>query len=402
VVAEHGCDGGAMRKSIISLILLCCSVAPVVAATTDDLVEGAPERYVVVPGDTLWGISSRYLKSPWKWNDLWKLNQAEIPNPNRIYPGDVLILDRSYKEARLRLLRVQTVKIAPGIVESAREPESIPTIPTADIEPFLSQPLVIAPDQLAGAPRIIRTQENRVAIGAGGVAYATGLVKERGLNWQIFRPGAALVDPQTKETLGQEATYLGEATVTKFGDVSTLEIVKSQQEIYSGDYLLPAPRETLLNSYAPHAPGKKIDAQIIATYGALFETGNNGIVAINKGARDGLEVGNVLAIYRNLNASTYRLRESALYGRQGFIYDENAPTRNYVNEPLVTRNAPLYGRVGPMGGQYKNDKSALPAVNLPDERYGLMLVFRVFDRASYALIMNAQRPVNVLDIATNP
>ena len=107
-----------MRKSIISLILLCCSVAPVAAATTDDLAEGAPERYVVVPGDTLWGISSRYLKSPWKWNELWQLNQAEIPNPNRIYPGDVLILDRSYKEARLRLLRVQTVKIAPGIVES--------------------------------------------------------------------------------------------------------------------------------------------------------------------------------------------------------------------------------------------------------------------------------------------
>jgi hypothetical protein len=391
-----------MRKSIISLILLCCSVAPVAAATTEDLAEGAPERYVVVPGDTLWGISGRYLKSPWKWNELWKLNQAEIPNPHRIYPGDVLILDRGYKEASLRLLKVQTVKIAPGIVESAREPESIPTIRTADIEPFLSQPLVIVEDQLAGAPRIVRNQENRVAIGAGGIAYATGLVKEKGLNWQIFRPGAALVDPQTKETLGQEATYLGEAKVTKFADVSTLEIVKSQQEIYSGDYLLPAPRETILSSYAPRAPGKKVDARIIAAYGALFETGNNGIVAINKGARDGLEVGNVLAIYRNLNAPAYRLRESALYGRQGLIYDESAPTRSYVNEPLVTRNAPLYGRVGPMGAQYKENPSALPAVNLPDERYGLMLVFRVFDRASYALIMNAERPVNVLDIATNP
>ena len=313
-----------MRKSIISLILLCCSVAPAIAATTDDLTEGAPERYVVVRGDTLWSIASRYLKSPWKWNELWKLNQAEIPNPHRIYPGDVLILDRGYKEARLRLLKVQTVKIAPGIVESPREAESIPTIPTADIEPFLSQPLVIQQGQLADAPRIIRTQENRVALGAGGIAYATGLVKEKGLHWQIFRPGAALVDPATSETLGQEAIYLGEATVTKFGDVSTLEIVKSPQEIFAGDYLLPAPRETLLNSYAPHAPDKKIDAQIIATYGSLFETGNNGIVAISRGARDGLEVGHVLAIYRNLNASTYRLRESSLYGRQGFIYDEKA------------------------------------------------------------------------------
>ena len=330
-----------MRKSIISLILLCSLAAPGFAAVNDELAEGAPERYVVVPGDTLWSIASRYLKSPWKWNELWKLNQGQIANPNRIYPGDVLILDRNYTEANLRLLRVQTVKAVPGIVETPRDPEPVPTIPTSDIEPFLSQPLVIQPGQLDTAPRIVRTQENRVALGAGGIAYATGLTKERGLYWQIFRPGEPLVDPETGQPLGQEAIYLGEAKVTKYGDVSTLEIVKSPQEIYAGDYLLPAPREIVLNSYAPHAPNRKISAQIIGTYGSLFETGNNGIVVINKGAKDGLEVGNVLALYRNLNASTYRLREAPLFGRQGFLYDEKTPTKNYVNEPLVTRNAPL-------------------------------------------------------------
>jgi hypothetical protein len=397
-----GCDGGAMRKSIISLILLCCSVAPALAATTDDLVAGAPERYVVVPGDTLWSISGRYLKSPWKWNDLWKLNQEQIRNPNRIYPGDVLVLDRSFNETRLRLLKTQTVKLVPGIIESAREAEPVPTIPTADIEPFLSQPLVIVENQLASAPRIVATQENRVALGAGSIAYAKGVTKEDGQRWQIFRPGAALVDPRTNEALGQEATYLGEAIVTKFGPVSTLEIVKSPLEIYAGDYLLPAPRGMALSSYAPHAPGKKITAQIIAAYGSLFETGSKGIVALSKGAKDGIEVGHVLAIYRNLNASTNRLRESSLWGRQGFAYDPKNPTTNYVNEPLVTRDAPLWGRLGPMGAQYKDDKSAIPVTNLPDERYGLMMVFRVFDRASYALIMNAERPVNILDIATNP
>jgi hypothetical protein len=391
-----------MRKSIISLILLCCSVAPVAAATNDDLLEGAPERYVVVPGDTLWSISSRFLKSPWKWNELWKINQERIPNPNRIAPGDVLVLDRSYNETRLRLLKTQTVQIAPGIVESALEQEAIPTIPAADIEPFLSQPLVITPNQLADAPRIVRTQENRVALGAGGIAYAKGLVKEKGPHWQIFRPGAALVDPQTKETLGQEATYLGDATVTKFGDVSTLEVTKSALEIYSGDYLLPAPGETTLSSYSLHAPNKSISAQIIAAYGSLFETGSNGIVVISKGAKDGIEVGHVLAIYRNLNASTYALRESALWGRRGLIYDDKNPKTNYVNEPLVTRDAPLWGRRGPAGWNLKDNTSALPSAILPDERYGLMLVFRVFDRASYALIMNAERPVNILDIATNP
>ena len=389
-----------MRKSIISLILLCCSAATALAATSDELAEGGPERYVVVPGDTLWSIANRFLKSPWKWNDLWKLNQEQIPNPNRIAPGDVLVLDRAFNETRIRLLKTQTVKVAPGLVESAREPEPIPSIPTADIEPFLSQPLVIVQNQLADAPRIVRTQENRVALGAGSIAYAKGLTKEKGLHWQIFRPGAALIDPQTNEELGQEAIYLGEANVTKFGEVSTLEIVKSQLEIYSGDYLLPAPREIILSSYAPHAPSKKIDAQIISAYGSLFETGGNGIVVINRGSREGVEIGHVFAVYRNLNASTNRLRESPMWGRLGPAGTDKGS--NYVNEPLVTRDAPLWGRLGPAGAQFKNDKTNLPSATLPDERYGLLLVFRVFDRASYALIMNAQRPVNLLDLATNP
>lgn len=302
---------------------------------------------------------------------------------------------------RLKLLKTQTVKMTPGAVVAAREAEPIPMIPTADIEPFLSQPLVVAQNQLADAARIVRTQENRVALGAGSVAYAQGISKEKGLYWQIFRPGATLLDPQSNEALGQEATYLGEAAVTKFGDVTTLQIVKSQVEIYAGDYLLPAPRETLLSGYTPRAPAKKINAQIIAAYGSLFETGGNGIVALSRGARDGVEIGHVFAIYRNLNASTNQLRESPLWGRTGPSGNETTD-KNYINEPLVTRDSPLWGLLGPFGAKFKNDKTNLPPAILPDERYGLMMVFRVFDRASYALIMNAERPVNVLDLVTNP
>jgi hypothetical protein len=318
-----------------------------------------------------------------------------------ISPGDVLVLDRSYADMRLKLLKTQTVKMSPGAIVSAREAEPVPAIPTGDIEPFLSQPLVVAQNQLADAARIVRTQENRVALGAGSVAYAQGISKEKGLHWQIFRPGSTLIDPQSNETLGQEATYLGEATVTKFGDVATLQIVKSQLEIYAGDYLLPAPRETLLSSYAPHAPATKINAQIIAAYGSLFETGGNGIVALSRGAKDGVEIGHVFAIYRNLNASTDQLRESPLWGSMG-PSGNDSPNRNYKNEPLITRDAPLWGLLGPFGSKFKNDKTNIPPVALPDERYGLMMVFRVFDRASYALIMNAERPVKILDLATNP
>jgi hypothetical protein len=166
--------------------------------------------------------------------------------------------------------------------------------------------------------------------------------------------------------------------------------------------LQPSPSENTLGGYTPHAPAKKIDARIIALYNQLYETGPNAIITINRGTRDGLEPGHVLAIYRNLNAPTFTLRESSLWGRTGFIYNDKNPTTNYRNEPLGDRDSPLWGRVGPAGAQFKDDKTNLPNVVLPDERYGLLLVFRVFDRASYALVMNASRPVNVLDIATNP
>ena len=391
-----------MGKSIISLIILCGWVAAAPAATTVDLAEGAPDRYVVVPGDTLWGIASRFLKDPWKWSELWKMNQEQIRNPNRIYPGDVIVLDKSAQELRIKLLKIETVKLSPQVRSSPLAPEPVPTIPTAHIEPFLSKPLVIAQNQLASAPRIVRTQENRVALGAGSVAYVQGVTKDQGLYWHLFRTGSALVDPETKETLGYEATFLGEAKVIRYGDVSTIEIVSSPLEIYAGDYLLPAPREVTLDSYVPRAPTKRVDARIIAAYGGLYEVGSTAIVALSKGARDGLEVGHVLAIHRNLNAATNQLRESSLWGRTGLIYDAKNPKTHYVNEPLVTRDSPIYGRVGPFGYQYKDDKTSLPSPPLPDERYGLLMVFRVFDRASYALIMNANRQVSVLDIATNP
>jgi hypothetical protein len=391
-----------MNKRIISLIILCSWAMAAPAATTADLAAGAPDRYVVVQGDTLWGIAKRFLNDPWKWNDLWKTNQDQIRNPNRIFPGDVLVLDKSAEEMRLKLLRAETVKVLPQIRSEQLAPEAVPVIPTADIEPFLSKPLVIAQNQLADAPRIVRTQESRVAIGAGDNAYANGITKDKGNFWQIFRPGEPLVDPVSKETLGYVAVYLGEAKVSKFGNISTVDIVSATQEIYAGDYLQPSPRDITIDGYAPHAPTKKIDARVIALYNQLYETGPNSIITLNRGTRDGLEVGHVLAIYRNLNAPTFTLRESAMWGRTGLMYSDKDTKTNYKNEPLGDRNSPLWGRVGPSGSQFKNDKTNLPNVELPDERYGLLMIFRVFDRTAYALVMSASRPVNVLDAVTNP
>ena len=391
-----------MKKLIISLIILCSYAIPAGAATTADLAVDAPDRYVVVRGDTLWAISKRFLSNPWKWPELWNMNREQIRNPHWIYPGDVLVLDRSAEQLRLKLVSADTVKVSPQIRATERPAEAIPAIATADIEPFLSKPLILAQNQLPDAARIVRTQESRVALGAGDVAYATGVTKDKGLYWQIFRPGAPLIDPISNETLGYVAIYLGDAKVNRLGDVSTIDIVAAKQEIYAGDYLLPSPREITMDGYMPHAPSKQIDGRIIGLYNQLYETGPNAIITLNRGARDGLEAGNVLAIYRNLNAPTFTLRESSLWGRLGLIYSSSNPKTDYQNEPLGDRNSPIYGRIGPAGAQFKNDKTNLPNVTLPDERYGLLLVFRVFDRASYALVMNASRPVNVLDIVSNP
>ena len=393
-----------MKKAIISLIFLLSFGLAAIAATTTtpELRDDAPDSYTVVPGDTLWGIATRFLRDPWRWPELWRMNRDQVRNPHRIYPGDVLVLDRSAAEMRLSMQRRPTVRLSPQVRATPLEAEPIPTIPTADIEPFLSKPLVITRNYLDTAPRIVRTQENRVAIGAGNVAYVDGITREQGEYWYLFRPGSAFVDPVTKEILGYEAIYLGDARVTRFGQISTVEIVKSPIEITAGDRLLPAPRDTALDSYVPRPPGKPIDGHIIAAYGALYEVGPNAIVTLSKGARDGLEVGHVLAIYRNLNVATNQLRESALWGRTGLFYDEKNPKHNYHNEPLTGRDGPIYGRIGPFGARFKDDKTNLPSATLPDERYGLLMVFRVFDRASYALVLNADRPVNVLDVVTNP
>jgi hypothetical protein len=381
-----------MNKSIIALILLLAPLAPALAASSSDLKDTAPDRYTVVEGDTLWGISGRYLKEPWRWPELWKMNQEQIRNPHRIYPGDVLVLDRSGHEARLRMANVPSEKLAPRIRAEALAPKAVSSISPAVIGPFLSKPLVVSQGELDSAARIIATQENRVAVSVGDVAYAEGMAKNKNEIWQIFRRGDALVDPETKETLGYEAIYLGEARARKHdGDVTTIEITKSAQEIYQNDRLLPA-RELPTFAYVPHAPQKSVKGRIISAYGNLQETGPNSIVALSRGSKDGLEVGHVLAIYRSQSSSRYTQRTAPLYGRSGIT--GNDESRTYYGEQTTPRDAPLYARGTPI--------SESDLAKLPDERYGLIMVFRTFDRAAYGLVMQASRPVAVHDIVANP
>ena len=397
-----------MRNAIISLILLMTPLSPALAADASALKEDAPDRYVVVPGDTLWGISGRFLKDAWKWPEVWRMNQEQVRNPHRIYPGDVIVLDRSGAELQLRLLKPgesspaaaaaaaaagrDTVRLSPRVRAEPLADKAIPAISPSVIEPFLSKPLVVGQDELDSAPRVLATQENRVAIGAGNVAYVEGLAYDKGDLWQVFRRGDALVDPDNNEILGYVATYLGDARVIRRGDPATVEITKSVQEIYTGDRLLPAAKEKPTFSYVPRAPWRPVRGRIMSTYGNMGETGPTGIVALSKGSKDGLEVGHVLAIYRSQSTLSFGPRMAPLYGEQG-LSGSDSP-RTYYAEEITPRDADLYPRGRPITQE--------DAAKLPDERFGLVMVFRTFDRAAFGLVMQASRPVAVNDLVTNP
>ena len=355
-----------MRKSIIiAMLALAVGATPLMAQQGSQgvLQANAPDRYVVVPGDTLWSIAVRFLKDPWRWPEVWRLNKDQVKNPHLLYPGDVIVLKRRGPTPELKIeMAERTVKLEPRVRVLATGKEAIPSIPPRVIEPFLSRPLVIEPDGLEKAPRIVAAQDERVFLGAGDVAYVSGIKADAKLDslWQIYRPGAPLVDPDTRKTLGYEAVFLGDGKLTAAGDPATIRIVAARQEIGVGDSLVAAgPLE--LKSYVPHAPDKQIHGRIIATPGGLGETGPQYVVTLNKGKSDGLEPGNVLAI-----------------SRQGRIVRKTVRSTKW----------------------YRADQ--VEETKLPDERYGLVFVFRIFDHVSYALVMSAGRPVLLDDAVSTP
>ena len=211
-----------MLRIISALLIIFSSLSFSASVAADgkaiELSPDAPDRHVVVAGDTLWGIASKFLKDPYRWSELWKLNADEVKNPHRIYPGQVVVLDRSDADPQLRL---ETVKVAPRvrITESAKE---IPAIPQNVIEPFLTQPLVADQAALDDAPRIVAIKEDRVAAGNGDMVYTVGGKLEARL-WQVFRPGKTLLDPDTHEILGYEAILLGTASLMRQGDPAALD-----------------------------------------------------------------------------------------------------------------------------------------------------------------------------------
>jgi hypothetical protein len=352
-----------------------------------ELATNAPDNYTVKRGDTLWALSGMFLKSPWRWPELWGMNMQDIRNPHRIYPGQQLYLDKKDGRATLRSRQAaggdgggpptDTIRVSPRTRYESLADTALPTLQTNQIEPFLAEPIIVDEKTMKQAPRIVATQEGRVLLSRGDRAYARGEadaplvdVKGKPLQFRVFRNATPLKDPITGEVLGYEAQYVGKAELVR-GETTaqnknkdgkmqtdivpaTIDIVGAKEEMRVGDRLLPEPPQQLL-SYTPSAPLQKVDGRIVSVYGSTVgNAAQNQVVVINRGTRDGLLSGSVLAILKD--------------------------------------------------GQRLTDKTdeKKADIKLPDERNGLLMVFRPFDTLSYALILEITDGVKIGDRVANP
>jgi len=333
-----------------------------------ELAPNAPERYTVKRGDTLWDISKLFLTSPWRWPELWGMNLEQIRNPHLIYPGQILVLEKV--DGRARLTVAQPVgaggveKLSPRVRAEPLGDGAIASVPLHLIAPFLNEAVVFNSDELAAAPRVVAAQEGRVMMSGGDTAYVRGEVADL-RDWRVFREAHPLVDPLTREVLGYEARFVGTAEYVRPGRVqargdgkdeivpATFRVTSVRQEVGIGDRLAPV-AERDFASYAPHSPARPIEGRIVSIYGDALTAGQNQIVALSRGRADGLERGHVLALWRD---------------------GARVPDRTDPQRPLI---------------------------KLPDERHGLLFVFRVFDRVSYALILHVLDPVRPGDRFTQP
>jgi len=249
-----------------------CSPALATDTAPVQIAPNAPDRYTVVRGDTLWGIAGRFLSAPWQWPQIWQLNREQIANPHLIYPGDVVILDRSGGVPRLRLAReasasgvngsgsmggLPLVRLQPGARAQALAAQALPTLPAAAIEPFLNRPWILDPADLAEHPRIVGTQDGRIYLSRGDLAYARGLPADAPEHWHVYRPARPLLDPTTRQPLAWETLFVGTARLMRAGDPATFRIESNQEEIGEGDRLVPA-SATVLPSLAPRLSGCRV------------------------------------------------------------------------------------------------------------------------------------------------
>ncbi len=347
--------------SIVAALVL--SIVCVLASHAADerFRDDFPERYIVQKGDTLWGISSKFLKSPWLWPEIWHANQ-QIDNPHLIFPGDVISLVYIDGQPRLtvnrttRLVPSGTDRLSPQIRASSID-DAIPAIPLDQINSWLLRNRVLEPGVIALAPYVIAGQEKRLILGSGDRLYGRGQFASNIPNYGIYRKGDNYVDPDTKEVLGVQAVDVGSANMRAIDDdIATLSVTRSTGDIRIGDSILPTEERVIQPTFFPSAPEQDIQGKIINVERGVNQVGMLDVIAVNLGERDGLVPGNILSIYKR---------------------------GEMVKDPFVKK---------------RKDR----IVTLPDERAGLMMIFQTFDKMSLALVLKADRGIKVGDYARQP
>lgn len=354
-------------RNTVSALLLIVIMGVTAQADTVVLNPDHPDRYVVVKGDTLWDISARFLRDPWKWPDVWQVN-PQIENPNLIYPGDVISLVFRNGKPVLQVQRgpvaesngpaaeSNVVKLEPHVrISPLKGP--IPTLPTDAIQQFLLKARVISPEEKKNSGYIVSMEEERLIGGTGNKIYGRHIQRHPGGHFEVIRVGKVYRNPgaSRNDILGYEALHIADARVEAYGDPSTLILTKASREALVGDRIVPAPEKTAIDyNFVPRAPERRVQGKIIALFDAVSRVGQYQVVVLNQGSNAGLQPGNVLAVYH-----------------------AGATVRDTVAG----------------WGEH---------VTLPDTRSGLLMVFKVFDKVSYGLIMTAQRDIRLYDMARNP
>jgi len=326
------------------------------------LAPNAPESYVVKRGDTLWGISKVFLRDPWYWPEIWQVN-PQIQNPHLIYPGDTLRLVYIDGKPRIQLQRGDMARAEPRVRSEPLE-SAVTAIPYETVAAFMSKPMVLATEQVKGAPYLFAARDEHVIMAAGNTVYARGFSQpaEVGALYNVVRVGDALRDPDDNKVVGYDGLYTASGHVTRTGDPTSLMLTESSLEAEAGDKLFPGLVDVPLD-FIPSAPKAKINGRIMAVRDGVTMIGQYQVVVINRGVRDGLAPGNVLAVYDKGD----KVRDNR---RTGFVH--------FTTDIFPSK------------------------VRLPDERAGTFMVFKTFDRISYGLIMEATDIIRVADRVENP
>lgn len=346
-----------LKHIVYSLLLYICS-AGLMLAQAIDLNPDHPDSYEVVKGDTLWDISSKFLSDPWLWPEIWHVN-PDIQNPHLIYPGDIIRLGFVDGKPVLSVERGRpTIKLSPNKRATPID-QAIPTIPVSVIEQFLIRPRVLNQEDIDSAAYVVASEDNRLVSGAGSKLYARGLDSDSGDLFSLYHIGDPYIDPTVDKKkdaiLGYEAIHVADVKLEREGDPSTLLITHSKREALIGDRVLPREDSSFEQNFIPRAPDGDVKGQIIHVVDGVSRIGQYQVVVLNIGEEDGIEAGHVMTISQT-----------------------GATVRDTVKG--------------------KGNET----VTLPDEEVGTLMIFRPYEKVSYALIMKALRDIRVLDSVSTP